>query len=192
MMIGLAGLLNLYLGGLLGALAFGIGLLSVCVLQLDLFTGKMRAFWNGEISVKELVIVFLGNFVGILIIGGLGIFLASSSTLMENAANIMNARMDLPFGIILIRGTICGICVQLAVDMWKKQKGSHPFFAMLPATAFVLLGCNHCIADMLYWLYSGNWGQWYQIFEALVGNFIGATLFVIANSGIQPHQEKLP
>ena len=31
-MIGLAGLLNLYLGGLLGALAFGIGLLSVCAL----------------------------------------------------------------------------------------------------------------------------------------------------------------
>ena len=41
--IGLAGLLNLYLGsGLLGALAFGLGLLVVCALKLDLFTGKMR------------------------------------------------------------------------------------------------------------------------------------------------------
>ena len=121
----------------------------------------MRAFYNGKISIKELVIVFFGNSVGILIVSGLGIFLTSFSTLIENATNIMNARINLPFGIILARGVLCGICVQLAIDMWNKQNGSHPFFAMLPATAFVLLGCNHCIADMLYWLYSGNWGQWY-------------------------------
>ena len=53
MMIGLAGLLNLYFGGgLLGALAFGLGLLSVCALQLDLFTGKIRAVLDEKISIK--------------------------------------------------------------------------------------------------------------------------------------------
>ena len=74
-MIGLAGLLYLYIGGALGAFAFGLGLLSVCALKLDLFTGKMRAFWNREISIKELCIVFLGNIVGILLIAGCGTFL---------------------------------------------------------------------------------------------------------------------
>ena len=99
----------------------------------------------------------------------------------------MSTRLGLPFGTILIRGIICGICVQMAVDMWKQgmeRNDTHPFLAMLPATAFVLLGCNHCIADTLYLVYSSAWGQTLQIFEALIGNFIGASLFVIASSGI--------
>lgn len=192
-MIGLAGLLYLYIGGALGALAFGLGLLSVCALRLDLFTGKMRAFWNGEISIKELCIVFLGNIVGILFIAGCGTFLNFANQFTDASQIIMSARLGLPFGTILIRGIICGICVQMAVDMWKQgieRNDTHPFLAMLPATAFVLLGCNHCIADTLYLVYSGAWSQILQIFEALVGNFIGATLFVIASSGIPSRQDK--
>lgn len=90
MMIGLAGLLNLYLGGgVPGALAFGLGLLTVCALQLDLFTGKMRSALEKKISIRELIIVFLGNFVGILIVGYLGTALGSNDTLIENAKSIM-------------------------------------------------------------------------------------------------------
>ena len=177
MMIGLAGLLNLYLGGgVPGALAFGLGLLTVCVLQLDLFTGKMRPALEKKISIKELIIVFLGNFVGILIIGYLGTALSSNDTLIENAKSIMQARSNLPFGMVFIRAILCGICVQMAVDMYKKNQ--HPFVAMLPATAFVLLGCNHCIADMLYLLYGGSLQQIPQIFEVVFGNITGAVLFV--------------
>lgn len=53
LVIGLAGLLNCYLGGgLPGALAFGLGLLAVCALKLDLFTGKMRAWYEKKINWK--------------------------------------------------------------------------------------------------------------------------------------------
>jgi len=186
-MIGLAGLLYLYVGGLIGAFAFGLGLLSVCALKLDLFTGKMRAFWNKEISLKDLCIVFLGNIIGVAIIAGYGMFLSSFEHLTRMSKDIMTARESLPFITIFIRGIVCGICVQMAVDMWRQgveRNDTHPFLAMLPAMTFVLLGCNHCIADTLYLIYSGAWGQTLQIFEALAGNFIGATLFVIASSGI--------
>lgn len=189
MMIGLAGLLNLSLGGIPGAIAFGLGLLAVCKLQLDLFTGKMGAFLDKKISIKELLIIFAGNFAGILLIAILGMSLGAYPSLQENAKIIMGARYYLPFGIILIRGVICGICVQLAVNMW--QSNGHPFLAMLPATAFVILGCNHCIADMLYLLYSGSWGQWYQIFEAMIGNVMGAILFSVASLGIQEKSQTL-
>ena len=194
-MIGLAGLLYLYLGGALGALAFGLGLLAVCALKLDLFTGKMRAFWNGEISLAQLGITLLGNIVGILFTVGVAVFLHSSEHLMCSAQAIMTMRSGLPFGVIFMRAVLCGICVQMAVDMWRQgleRNDTHPFLAMLPATAFVLLGCNHCIADTLYLVYSGAWGQTLQIFEALAGNFIGATLFVIASSGIPSRQDKTP
>ena len=184
-MIGLAGLLNLYLGGgLPGALAFGLGLLSVCALQLDLFTGKIRAKIDGKISLKQLGIVLMGNIVGILFICCYCLFLPARETIMQNAANIMAARSNLMVGTVCIRGILCGICVQLAVDMWgksKKEGTTHPFMAMLPATAFVLLGCNHCIADTLYLVLGGAWGQIFQIFEAICGNVIGAFLFSAAN-----------
>jgi formate/nitrite transporter FocA (FNT family) len=81
MMIGLAGLLNLSLGGIPGAIAFGLGLLAVCKLQLDLFTGKMGAFLDKKISIKELLIVFAGNFAGILLIAILGMFLSAYPSL---------------------------------------------------------------------------------------------------------------
>ena len=188
MMIGLAGLLNLYLDGVKGALAFGLGLLTVCVLQLDLFTGKMRAFLYGEISIYELCKVFAGNIVGILIVVLLGMSLSSYDRLVDAARSIMAARAELTFGIVFIRAILCGICVQMAVDMYNKG-GKYPILAMLPATAFVLLGCNHCIADSLYLVYSESWGQILQIFEAICGNVIGAILFVVASSGIPFHEE---
>ena len=112
------------------------------------------------------------------------LLLPQGKTMADNTVNIMSARAGLPFGVIVIRATLCGICVQLAVDMWNKgkvDKTTHPFMAMLPASAFVLLGCNHCIADMLYLALSGSWNQALQILEAVAGNIIGAVLFSVAN-----------
>lgn len=188
--IGLAGLLNLYLGGgLLGALAFGLGLLVVCALKLDLFTGKMRQLYNKKINWKELIIIFLGNAMGVFIMYCLGTALMSYPEIDEQAVKIMTARGAYPFGFIFVRAIICGICVQMAVDMWNLNAtrgglpvGVHPFLAMLPASAFVLLGCNHCIADLLYLFYSDMYNHSYEIFEALAGNMLGGIIFVGATT----------
>lgn len=112
MMIGLAGLLNLYFGGgLLGALAFGLGLLSVCALQLDLFTGKIRAKLDGKISLVDLGIVLLGNFAGILLMCYVSVFLPQGKVIQENAVSLMAARQSLPFGVVTARAVLCGVCV---------------------------------------------------------------------------------
>ena len=163
MAIGLAGLLNCYLGGgYLGSIAFGLGLLVVLALKLDLFTGKMRAWYEKEINWKELIIVFLGNGMGIFIMYCLGTALPGYPHIKETASMIMGLRANLGIGFVFIRAMLCGICVQMAVDMWNKNwfaGNAHPFLAMLPATAFVLLGCNHCIADLLYVFYSDAFKQ---------------------------------
>ena len=77
----------------------------------------------------------------------------------------------------------------MAVDMWTlhANRGGlpisvHPFLAMLPATAFVLLGCNHCIADLLYLFYSDMYDQSLKIFEAMAGNMLGGIIFVGATT----------
>ena len=186
MAIGLAGLLNLHLGGgLPGALAFGIGLLLVCVLRLDLLTGKMRAYHDGKIKFVELLLCLGGNIIGVYIMYGLGTALPSYPQIKAAATAIVMARADIGVGFVFIRGIICGICVQMAVDMWTNgidRNDTHPFLAMLPASAFVLLGCNHCIADVLYLVYSDYYIAIFQIIEAMAGNIIGALVFVFLNN----------
>ena len=180
MLIGLACILNLKIGGLVGALFFSLGLLGVCVLQLDLFTGKMRAFYKGQISFTTLGMVLVGNFIGILLMS----LAATSLDIIEQAQKLMQARAAVPFHRIILRGMVCGLCVQIAVDMYKKNP--NPLVVMGPAAAFVALGCNHCIADMFYWIKGGTLPQFIQIFEALCGNVIGAMIFVIANEDSEP------
>jgi len=73
----------------------------------------------------------------------------------------------------------------MAVDMWNngiERNDTHPFLVMLPASAFVLLGCNHCIADVLYLVYSDHYMAIFQIIEAMAGNIIGALMFVFLNN----------
>lgn len=112
MVIGLAGLLNLLLGGgISGAIAFGLGLLAVCALKLDLFTGKIRNFINREISLVSMVFVFIGNIVGIVLICALGLFLDKMPEMVNKAEEIMAARAIVPFYVIIFRGILCGICV---------------------------------------------------------------------------------
>lgn len=183
--IGLAGLLNLYFGGgLFGAIAFGLGLLIVCALQLNLCTGKIRQVIFTELSIKNWLIIFCGNILGVAFITLLATYTINNSSMHDTAIQIMDNRLNLNWFIIIVRGVLCGLCVQIAVDMFKKATVPHPFLAMLPASAFVLLGANHCVADAFYLIYSGHFGQWYQIILAAFGNVIGAGLFVVANSDI--------
>lgn len=126
---------------------------------------------------------------GVFIMYCLGTALMSYPEIDEQAIKIMTARAAYPFGFIFVRAIICGICVQMAVDMWNLNAtrgglpvGVHPFLAMLPASAFVLLGCNHCIADLLYLFYSDMYNYSYQIFEALAGNMLGGIIFVGATT----------
>lgn len=182
LMIGLAAMLNLKLeGGLLGALAFGLGLLTVCALQLDLFTGKMRALLKGDIKIREMILVLIGNAIGIMLAVILCASLPASINFFEGATSVMNARAGSLWFLIILRGMLCGVCVQMAVDMYRETKNI--LAPMLSAAAFVLLGCNHCIADMFYFVLGGQPYQIIQIFYALIGNVLGAGLFVCASSG---------
>ena len=183
MMIGMAAMLNLQIGGILGACFFSLGLLAVCALQLDLFTGKIGAIMRKEITLWQATFVFLMNLVGILIIATISFAVPKFDAIKQAAQELMEGRQALPFIAIFTRGILCGICVQMAVDMYKALR--HPFSAMLPIAAFVILGGCHCIADFFYWIIGGaNW-QIFQILYAALGNIIGAALFSLASQGIR-------
>lgn len=77
-----------------------------------------------------------------------------------------------------MRSTITGICIQFAVDMWKRTKSV--LCVIIPTAIFVLLGADHCIASVFYYAYGKVWQNWYQILAAIIGNVSGSFVAIIA------------
>ena len=63
-MISLGGYLYLTLGGLVGALFFSIGLLTILHFNFQLFTGKAGLLSTKQISCLRLVAIWIGNLIG--------------------------------------------------------------------------------------------------------------------------------
>jgi formate/nitrite transporter FocA (FNT family) len=45
---------------------------------------------------------------------------------------------------------------------------------MVPTSIFVILGCNHCVADIMYYLLAGDLNNIQELVETIVGNMLGA------------------
>lgn len=174
--IGLGAAANLLIGGLPGAVIFSFGLLMICALQYDLFTGKVGATILGEYKLGKLIAAFSFNFAGVLLVNLLLLFSPLCPTLVEKATVITQVRLNNPWYANIGLGILCGICVQLSVDGWKATK--HPLPVMLPVVVFVMCGFNHCIADMFYITYGAKNLNYIPIFETAIGNIIGAALLV--------------
>lgn len=63
-MISIACAAYLSVGGVVGALFFATGLLGILFYQMKLFTGKAGLLVDGGITLANLGIIWLGNFIG--------------------------------------------------------------------------------------------------------------------------------
>lgn len=63
-MISIACAAYLSVGGVAGALLFATGLLGILFYQMKLFTGKAGLLVEGKITLTDLGIIWLGNFIG--------------------------------------------------------------------------------------------------------------------------------
>ena len=61
----------------------------------------------------------------------------------------------------------------IAVKSFKDM----PYLTIMCVAAFILLGANHCVADMVYMFLSGvNWNGLVSILFTTLGNIIGCNL----------------
>ena len=102
MMIGIAGTVNLSVdNSYLGAFLFSLGLITIVVHGLFLFTGKV-----GVVSLKTewpmLLVTIIGNYLGTLVVATLIKFTRFAPSLIEKATNIYNIKMDDSFLSIFI------------------------------------------------------------------------------------------
>jgi formate transporter len=147
----------------LGGLVFSLGLVIVLVGGAELFTGNnliVMAWASGKISTREVMrnwlVVYCGNLVGAL---GLVLLVLLSHHPDMNGGRIGLSILNTAVGKIspdvvtlFFKGVLCNLLVCLAV--WLAYAGrsvTDKIVAMiLPVSAFVAAGFEHCIANMYF------------------------------------------
>ena len=204
MAIGLGGFLNIlmnsyfastpWVGRIFGSLLFPIGLTLVCVLELNLFTGKVGYLLDNK---KEylgfLGLVYIGNIIGSLIMGGFCLVTLKDAELYQTALSISAGKM-FPGGATFLAimkcfagAVLCGFLVYIAIFCYKTFK---PYSAkllgiFLSIGLFVFLKFDHCIANMFYFSFSWSWKDpmtYLNIGIVTLGNSLGA---IALNEGIK-------
>ena len=176
LLIGIAGLVFLHVGGLGGAVLFAFGLMTVTLSQSLLFTGKA-----GYLPYKEslqLIPMLVGNALGCLITAYIASYTTGDPDVSSNLATIMAAREAASWHMVVATSVGTGIIVTLA--LYGARKGNYlPLLYGVPV--FIMCGLPHCIADAFYYwvaILNGDFGLWmvFAWFWSVVGNYIGCNL----------------
>ena len=175
LLIGIAGLVFLHVGGLGGAVLFAFGLMTVTQSKSLLFTGKA-----GFLPYKEslpLVPMVLLNAVGCLITAYIAIQ-TTNPKMLDTLDTIMTMREAASWYMLLVASVGTGVIVTLAV--YGVRKGSYlPLLYGVPV--FIMCGLPHSIADAFYYwvaILTGRFSSWMITawLMSVVGNYIGCNL----------------
>lgn len=175
----------------LGSALFAVGLTLVCCLGFYLYTGKIAYLIDSNKKGKyalELVIGYIGNFVGAAALGYLTLLickLGHMDNMLNTASKVASSRfMDLGNGgaiwyETLFKSMLCGICVYGAVQTFKhKENHFIPRELVLIICVFVFVygGFEHCIANMYYISLANAWNiqTIVNILIVTLGNSLGA------------------
>ena len=141
----------------MGGAVFSLGLYLVLVAGAELYTGNTMlagAAVDGRISwgaaVMNWVRVWLGNFVGALALVTLVYFahVADTGPMAKGMMSIAVGKLSADWTTIMIKGILCNLLVCLGV--WVGYAGrtvvDKAVGVVLPVSAFVALGFEHCVA----------------------------------------------
>lgn len=191
-------------------LLFPFGLAMSMVMGAELFTGNTMlclGVYHGRITFGKMMrnwgIVYLGNFVGSLIVAAgcafFGQYNYSSGGLAVYTIKVAVAKCSLPLSTAIVFGILCNILVCTAVlcSLSAKDTPGRIMGAFLPIAVFVTCGFEHCIAN-IYYIPAGifaamnpeyaalavdagldlsmlNWGSFFlnNLIPVTIGNIIG-------------------
>ena len=175
LLIGIAGLVFLNVGGLGGAVLFAFGLMCVTTCKALLFTGK-AGFLQYKESMQLIPMVLL-NAVGCLVTAYIAMQ-ATNPKMLSTLDTIMAAREAASWYNLLIASIGTGVIVTLAV--YGVRKGSYlPLLYGVPV--FIMCGLPHSIADAFYYwvaILNGDFATWMIVgwLMSVIGNYIGCNL----------------
>jgi len=150
---------NNYVGKLAGACIFPAGLAMVVVAGSELFTGNnlmLAALFSKKISVRQLLknwsLVFLGNFIGSIIITLLVVYAGSFDKIADSVIATASAKVNLSFIEAMFRGILCNflVCIAVWMSFAADTVGGKIAAVFFPVMLFVLCGFEHSVANMFY------------------------------------------
>ncbi len=176
--IGIGGIVYLSLENkIAGALMFTVGLYTICVHGLNLFTGKVGYLAEQPHSyLMDLLLIWCGNFCGTYL-AAIAVQESRIFGITEKAAELSAVKSEDGLLSLLLLGIFCGFLMFVAVDGYKSCK--NPVILFMGVAAFILCGFEHCIADMFYFSAANAWSGRTLLVILIIslGNSIGA-LFI--------------
>ena len=171
MLIAIGCILYLKVGGVVGAALFSVGLMSVVLGKLKLFTGKAGYLVEKKIGLLELLKIWVGNTVGVWIIAAMTLVAPWGPSIASASAAIMEQRQQAGLVASFVLAIPCGLLMYLAVNFWKDNL----IYIAMCVMAFILCGFYHCVAEMFY-ASCGNLA-WPHLILVTLGNFVGCSLY---------------
>lgn len=196
-LIGLGGFVNLYCtlkfnNPIAGACFFATGLIFVCFLGCNLFTGKVGYIFENKLSYSlDVLIMIVGNMIGAMVIGLIFAYTNNiDSEVLTNFIKNKIASLDTGYseGVLFLKAILAGICVFFAVEAFKKFTSPVAKIVgiILSIGTMVLIGGEHSVANCFYFFASIkniplNLGL--NVFTSLILSIIGnifGSLFIWA------------
>ena len=175
MLISLGCLVNLKVGGYVGAVLFAFGLMSIVYYGLPLYTGR-AGFCTTVKDLKSLPLILFGNVVGTLLLGGLSHFLIPEVVIP--ASDIVASRVCSPVPRAVFLSFLCGF-VMTTVVMFARRDDQKMLPLLFGIPLFILSGFWHSIADVFY--YSASLQISIEILWiyplTVIGNFLGCIAY---------------
>lgn len=157
----------LKLGNPLGPILFTLGLLGVCYMGLNLFTGKCGFVIEDKIKLTDLLLILLVNLVAGYLIGL--IYSITDKTVFETAiSKVATWEFSLSF---FIRSILCGVIMYIAVLMYRKGT---PLGIIFGIPLFIFSGFQHCIANIITMGTARAFDL--SIIICIIGNFVGSLI----------------
>ena len=166
-LIGLGDYALLKVGNPIGPILFTLGLLGVCYMGLNLFTGKCGFIIEDKIKFLDLMIILIINLIAGYLLGL--IFSLCDVDVYKNAIDKVNYwSFSLSF---FIKSIMCGIIMFIAVYIYRKKS---PLGIIFGIPLFIFSGFQHCIANIITLGVARTIHS--SIILAIIGNFIGSLI----------------
>ena len=201
-LIAIGGSVNLQLSSMghpiLGGVFFSFGLMCVCILKANLFTGKVGyVLENDKKYALNVVIMAVGNIVGALAVGYLAALVYKGWS-VDTSAKFLYGEGTVWYGTIL-RAIGAGVFVYLAVECFRTLENQIAKLVMvcLSIGTMVILGCNHSIANVFYFAYAQIAIEGFNgltavvsVIIAIVGNIVGSLIVYLLQNAFKKAVEK--
>ena len=186
-MIGLGGtaslisnILSAEIGKIIGAVLFSLGIYVIIIFEMKLFTGMASDIPTmGAKNWWQLLVCFVGNAIGVILVGVLVEYspLSYVSTL---GAEIINGKLMSDNWAIyaLCSSILCGALITLSVKSSEKAKEKHlsaTLAIIFPIVVFAFCGFDHSVANMLYFFHFGEFSLQIvgYVIITMIGNVLG-------------------